>query len=144
MKSSNNYEENHADGIKKSFEKMMGVDLSLKRKRKSENDTKKEIFEKIINTLEKININENILANDFDLELAKYNENFYEVIDNLIYMLYGKEAAEVIFFYLYERINPDGTSNGYEVKDKDGNVLPLENPSDLWNVINYVNNTNKK
>jgi hypothetical protein len=131
--------EQHAEGIKKSFEKLMGINLSLKRKRKNENDSKREIFEKLILNLEKINIRSNILINDFDMDLNKYDEPFFEVIDSLINSLYGREAAEVIFFFIYERINPDGTINEYEITDKEGNPVVLNTSTDLWNVINYIN-----
>ena len=48
-------------------------------------------------------------------------------------MQFGKEVAELIFFYLYERENPDGTIN--ELIDDSNNIVPLHTPSDLWHLI---------
>lgn len=122
--------------VKKSFEKIMGVDLSLRRRK---GDNKKETFEKIILALDKTNVREHILLNDLDIDLTKHDEIFYEIIDNLLYMLYGKEATELILFYLYERTNPDGTVNEFEIRNKEGELVPLNNPTDLWNAVNYLN-----
>jgi hypothetical protein len=127
--------EKQDEDVKKSFEKIMGVGLSLRRKK---GDNKKEAFEKIILTLDNINTRERLL-NDLNFDLSKYNELFYEAIDNMLYLLYGKEASGLIFFYLYERTNPDGSINEFEVKNKEGEVVPLNTPTDLWNAINYFN-----
>ena len=74
-----------------------------------------------------------ILGNDLQLDFTSYDEKFYKVIDTLFEMHFGKDACELIFFYLYDRVNPDGTEN--EVLDENDNVLPLSSPSDLWNII---------
>lgn len=126
----------HADGIKKSIDNIIGVDTFLKRKKKSEDDVQKEKFEKIIQTLEEIEVRGMILGNDLQLDFTSYDEKFYKVIDGLFSLHFGKEACELIFFYLYERINPDGTYN--EVMDENNNVLSLSTPSDLWNVIKLI------
>jgi hypothetical protein len=123
----------HADGIKKSIDNIIGVDTFLKRKKKSEDDIQREKFERIIQTLEETEVRGMILGNDLQLDFTSYDEKFYRVIDSLFDLHFGKEACELIFFYLYERINPDGTHN--EVMDENDNVLPLSSPSDLWNII---------
>jgi hypothetical protein len=48
-------------------------------------------------------------------------------------MQFGKEAAELIFFYLYERENPDGTVN--DLIDDEGTIVPLNSPNDLWQLV---------
>ena len=48
--------EQHAQGIKASLEGITGADLSLKRKRKTEKDVNREVFEKIILALEKASV----------------------------------------------------------------------------------------
>lgn len=134
--------EQHAQGVKDSLEKIIGTDLSLKRKRKTEEDIQREIFEKLIINLESINVRSSILGGEFEIDLTKYDERFYDTIDSLILLHFGKEAAEVIFFYVYERINPDGSTN--ELRDSEDNVIPLNNPSDLWTVVNDVMKKFKK
>jgi hypothetical protein len=134
--------EQHAQGVKQTLETMIGTDLSLKRKKKNEHDLNKEVFEKIIITLERANIRTALAGTEFKIDLSKYDETFYEVIDNLMLMHFGKQAAEVIFFYVYERINPDGSIN--ELRDVNDNPIVLNNPSDLWDLINVIRNASSK
>jgi hypothetical protein len=134
--------EKHAQEIKTTLETMIGTDLSLKRKKKNEKDLNRDMFEKIIIALEKVNIRTTIVSNEFDLDLNKYDESFYEVIDNLIMMQFGKQASEVIFFYVYERINPDGSIN--ELMDANNDPVMLNNPTDLWELVNLIKNASSK
>ena len=132
----------HAKGVQQSIESIIGADTVLKRRKKTEDDISKDTFEKIIITLEQANVRSSIIGGDFKLDFTSYDETFYEIIDNLILMQFGKEASEVIFFYVYERINPDGTVN--ELADQDNNVVALNNPTDLWMLVNHIKNKTNK
>ena len=134
--------EQHAQGVKASLEGITGADLSLKRKRKTEKDVNREVFEKIILALEKASVRSSIIGDEFQLNFTEYDETFYEIIDNLILMHFGKEASELIFFYVYERINPDGSVNA--LADVNGDIVPMNGPSDLWELIDYIKNKKTK
>jgi hypothetical protein len=132
----------HAKGVQQSIESIIGADTVLKRRKKTEEDINRDTFEKIILTLEQANVRSSIIGGDFKLDFTSYDETFYEIIDNLILMQFGKEASEIIFFYVYERINPDGTVN--ELADQDNNVVALNNPTDLWMLVNHIKNKTNK
>ena len=132
----------HAKGVQQSIESIIGADTILKRRKKTEDDINRDIFEKIIITLEQANVRSSIISGDFKLDFTSYDETFYEIIDNLILMQFGKEASEVIFFYVYERISPDGSIN--ELADQDNNVVALNNPTDLWMLVNHIKNKTNK
>ena len=132
----------HAKGVQQSIESIIGADTVLKRRKKTEDDINRDTFEKIILALEQANVRSSIIGSDFKLDFTSYDETFYEIIDNLILMQFGKEASEVIFFYVYERINPDGTVN--ELADQDNNVVALNNPTDLWMLVNHIKNKTNK
>lgn len=132
----------HADGIKKSIEEIIGSDTVLKHKRPSEEDAQREKFEKIILALETAEVRSAILHAEFKMDFTDYNEHFYTAIDNLLLLYLGKEAFELVSFYLYERMNPDGSIN--ELTDDDGNVVVLESPSDLWHLIKKIQAAKKK
>ena len=51
-------------------------------------------------------------------------------------MHFGKEAAELVFFYLYDRLNPDGSIN--VLLDPNGTEIVLQTPEDLWLLIQHV------
>ena len=134
--------EKHAQGVKITLEEMIGTDLSLRRKKKNENDLNRELFEKIINALERANVRTAIVGTEFSIDLSNYDELFYDVIDNLIRMNFGKEASELIFFYVYERLNPDGTIN--ELRDQNDVPIILNNPTELWDLVNVIKNARSK
>jgi hypothetical protein len=133
--------EEHVNGIKKSIDDILGTDTSLKRKKKTEEDTNRERFEKIIQTLEEIEVRSIILGNDLNLDFTSYDEKFYLVVDSLFHLHFGKEASELIFFYLYERINPDGTANG--LQNDEGEIIELSSPTDLWYLLKAMQDREK-
>jgi len=132
----------HTQGIKKSIEDIIGSDTVLKRKRKTEEDLNRESFERIILLMEEIQTRGVLLQADLGLDYSNYDEKFYEIIDRMFQMHFGKEAAEVIFYYTYERINPDGSIN--ELVDANDQVVTLTNPTDLWFLVNHIKNKTKK
>jgi hypothetical protein len=128
----------HANGIKSSIEDILGAGASLRRKKKSEDDNQREKFEKIIRTLEEIEVRGIILGSDLQLDFRSYDEKFYIIIDALLELHFGKEGYELISFYLYERINPDGSVN--ELMDENDNIVPLNTPADLWELLKINQN----
>jgi len=134
--------EEHTQGIKQSIEDIIGTDTTLRRKRKTEEDLNRESFEKIMLTMDEIQVRSALLHSELGLDYSNYDEKFYEIIDRMFTLNFGKEAAEIIFFYVYERINPDGTTN--ELLDQNNEIIPINSPSDLWFLVNHIKNKTKK
>ena len=126
----------HNDKVKSTIETIIGASTTLKRRRKTEEDFNKEKFEIIIRTLEEVEIRSSLLKEDFSLDLQKYDDKFYMIIDNLLELYLGKEAIGLIDFYLSGRVSEDGLEN--EVIDSTGNAIPLNTPSDLWDAIQLL------
>ncbi len=82
-----------------------------------------------------------LLGNDLQLDFTSYDEKFYLVIDSLFHLHFGKEASELIFFYLYERTNPDGTTNG--LQNDEGEIIELTSPTDLWYLLKAMQDREK-
>lgn len=129
-------------GIKQSIETIIGSDTVIKRKKKTEEDLNRESFEKTIQLLDEIQVRDVLMMTELGLDYSKYNEKFYEVIDRMFGLHFGAEAAEIIFFYIYERINPDGSVN--ELEDEKGQTITLTSPTDLWYLVNHIKNKTKK
>jgi hypothetical protein len=83
-----------------------------------------------------------MLESDYGFNTVMYDEPFYQIIDSLIYMHFDEDAADLIMFYLYERVNPDGTFNF--VTDINGDEFSLENAEDLWILVQQITEENKK
>ena len=123
--------------IQLGVESIIGTKAVVRRKRRSASDKKRETFFNVINALEEMIVRQNILYADIDVDFSSYDEKFFTIIDSLIYMNFGKQCAEVIAFYLYDRLNPDGTMNPLIVNEKE--ELMLNNPYELWNLLCQVN-----
>jgi hypothetical protein len=134
--------EEHTQGIKQSIEDIIGTDTVLRRKRKTEDDLNRESFEKIMLLMDEIQVRSALLHSELGLDYSNYDEKFYEIIDRMFTLSFGREAAEIIFFYVYERINPDGTVN--ELLDQNNEIVPINSLSDLWYLVNHIKNKTKK
>jgi len=132
----------HTQGIKKSIEDIIGSGTVLKRKKKTEDDVNRESFEKIILLMDQIQTRGVLLHAELGLDYSNYDEKFYEIIDRLFQIHFGREAAEIVFFYTYERINPDGSIN--ELVDENDQIITLTSPTDLWYLVNHIKNKTKK
>jgi hypothetical protein len=132
-------EQGHVDGIKKSIEEVIGSNTTLKSKKPSDEDRQRELFEKIILALETAEVRTSILGTDFKIDLSEYNEVFYTAIDGMMMLWLGKEACELVFFYLYDRLSPDGSIS--ELLDGEGNTVLLTSPTELWFLIKQIQST---
>lgn len=111
--------------------------VQIKRKRKSDITIRKELFISIINNVEAALNRQELLFADFRLDWTTYNEVFFNIIDDLIFLEFGNTGLELIDFYLYGKENTDGSEN--QLVDKDDNVIPLNSAEDLWNLIKTIN-----
>jgi hypothetical protein len=128
---------NDFKNVQTAIDGLLNVKCVVRRRKKTEQNKKKEMFVQIINGLEETIIRTNIAMIDFGLDYSKYDETFLMVIDALIYMNFGKEAAELISYYLWDRVNPDGTIN--PVLDEDNNEIIMNDPHELWELLCKLN-----
>jgi len=127
--------------LQEQMKKLIGSDSTVKRRKKNKIDTQRELFLTNIPLLEHIIVRGVMLESDYGFNTNLYDEPFYQIIDSLIYMHFDEEAADAIMFYLYERVNPDGTFNS--VIDIDDNEIPLENAEDLWMLVQQITENSK-
>ena len=122
------------DLLKQSLDQLLQADTSIKRKNKKAFDQKKDLFINLINQFEYAISKSYLIEKDFAIDLSKYEENFYQVIDSLILLSFGKDVYELLSFYFYERWNPDGTQNGIIIEET-GEEIMIKNAEELWSLI---------
>ena len=123
--------------IRQAIDELLNVKSSVKRKKQTKQVQHRDLFISIITTLQ-LMINRSTLGfTELKIDLTSYEEPYLDVIEALLLMRFGKEAFELIAFYLWERENPDGTIN--DLIDEEGNIVPLESAIDLWNLVIKVN-----
>jgi hypothetical protein len=123
--------------IQTAINEILNVKSLIRRKKKTQQDKKKELFISIINSIEQITNRQNLMYADLQLDFTNYDEKFLETIDALIVLHFGKEGAEVISYYLWERENPDGSIN--QLQDAEGTLIVLQTASELWDLLLQMN-----
>lgn len=124
-------------GIQMGVDSILNTKTIVRRRRRSASDKKKELFAAMINTLEEIRVRQALMYADLSLDFSTYDEKFFSTIDMLLYMNFGAKCSDVIAFYLYDRLNADGTVNPLVINGK--HEVILNNPYELWNLLCQVN-----
>jgi hypothetical protein len=123
--------------IQAAVNSVLNVQSFVKRKSQKGPEKKRESFVKIINMIEEAIVRSNIMYTDLEMDMAKYDERFYSVIDYLLLSSYGPECYDLISFYLWERMDESGQS--LSLVDTQGNEINMQSPYDLWDMMIKVN-----
>jgi len=123
--------------IQSAINSILSVKSLIRKKKKKQADKKKELFIAIINSIEQIINRQNLMYADLQLDFANYDESFLDTIDALIILHFGKEGAEIIGWFLWERQNPDGTLN--YLLDEYENEVHITTVQELWELLIRLN-----
>jgi len=122
------------NSLKQSLDQLLQADTSIKRKNKKSYDQKRDLFINIINQFEAATTKSYLLEKDFKIDMSKYEEGFYQIIDSLILLSFGKQVYELLSFYFYERFNPDGSENGLIIEETDEEIF-VKDATELFDLI---------
>ena len=123
--------------IRQAIDHLLNIKSTVKREKQTKQIQTRDLFVGVITSLQMMTTRSTLLFADLRLDFGTYEEPFYEVIDALFLMKFGREACELVNFYLWERENSDGTIN-YPL-DENNNPITLDNAQDLWNLLLKVN-----
>lgn len=123
--------------IQTAINQILNVKSFIRRKKKTKEAKKKELFISIINSIEAIINRQDLMYAELNLDLSNYDNAFLDTIDALIILHFGKEGAELIAYYLWDRRNPDGSIN--PLIDENNKEVFLETAQDLWNLLITIN-----
>jgi len=113
-----------------------------KRTKKVKIISEREVF---IQTLEILEAcwNKSMKAYDlFKINLLEYEEDYYQVIENLILVKYGNFKTELIMWYIFNRIDIDGNINPLLFQDEEEEII-LSNPTELWEFLIKLDKNNE-
>lgn len=123
--------------IQSGVDSILNAKTIVRRRRRSASDKKKELFVALINALEEIRVRQALTYTELGLDFSTYDEKFFAAIDILLHMNFGGKGADVLAFYLYDRVNNDGSINPLIVNGQ--HEVVLNNPYELWNLLCQVN-----
>lgn len=120
-----------------------GSKLKFSKNGKSE---EKEIFIETIISLEHCWSRTNVMHEELGIDLWSYEETYYKIIENLIFLKYSESTANLILWYVYDRFDADGKLLGLNITlpGKEPKLHMVKTPSDLWNLIEKINKANNK
>jgi hypothetical protein len=113
---------------------------------KRDKSNEKELFTETVILLEHCWLKTNFLHEEVKIDLWNYEESYYKVIENLIFMKYSEDVANLILWYVYDRFDADGKILGIDVTfpGKESKRFILKSPTDLWNLVEKINKSNSK
>ena len=120
------------DDIKELFNQILGSEVTIK---DSIDATEEGVFIIFIKRLEESYNIENQLFDVGGIELSKVVDPLWFVLENTFKFLYGEEATDLIWWYIFDRINPDGSLSPLE--DENGKEYIFKDAKDLWSYIKY-------
>ena len=120
-----------------------GSKLKFSKNGKSE---EKEIFIETVVLLEHCWTRTNVMHEELGIDLWSYEETYYKIIENLIFLKYSESIANLILWYVYDRFDADGKLLGLSITipGKEPKLHMVKTPSDLWNLIEKINKANNK
>lgn len=118
--------------IQDQINNIIGINTTVTRRKKNNEDIKHELFVNIITQIELVLNRSKLSDAEFGINLAEYDEVFFSIIDNLIFLAFGTKAGMLISSYCYDRLDNDG----YIVYTNDkGQEVEISDPEKLWNEV---------
>lgn len=118
--------------IKDLFRRILGSEVIIK---DNIDATEKGVFLLFIKKLEDTYERENVVFEESGIELSRITDPLWFVIENSFKFLYGEEVTELVFWYIFDRFNPDGSI--VPLEDEDGKQYIFKDANDLWSYIRY-------
>jgi hypothetical protein len=115
-----------------------GKKFNIKKNTKNEKTyTEVDIFTNIVSTLEKCWAKSNNVYNIFRVNLLEYEEDYFQVIENLLLIKYGDWKTEIILWYIYGRKDIKGNPQPLILQTDNEEPIPvmLTTPLELWKFL---------
>ena len=123
-----------------------GNKLRLAKTAKSKENEAKLVFVSIVTQLEACWIRTNFLHTQLNVDFWNYEEHFYHIIEDLIYLHFEEWKAELILWYVYDRIDGEGKILDLEItaEGKPPKKYKLKTPEELWKLIEKIDKIENK
>ena len=125
--------------------KNFGKNVNIKSKKKKDL-SEKEIFIEIISLLDDCFERSSELEQN-SLNITAYEEPFYIMIENLLFMNYGEWKTDIILWWVYNRFNEEGNVSAIKlndhIEDKQEEVI-VETAEQLWDFLKRIDKLENK
>ena len=121
-----------------------GKHLNIKSRTKDPTD--KDLFMEVVGLIDECWIRSNVIEGEFGLGILNYDEPFYLVFENLIYMHYGEWKGDIMLWWLFERFDEDGSVLPININDHNKETeeeIFIETVEELWEFIKKIESKSK-
>ena len=94
--------------IQDQINNIIGINTTVTRRKKNTEDIKHELFVNIITQIELANNRSALTRAELGIDMTEYDEVFFQIIDNLIFLSFGSKAGMLISSYCYDRLDNNG------------------------------------
>ena len=110
----------------------------IKKKGLDKESMNKKLFTGIITQLKKIEDRRDFMAEEIGMDMITYEDQFFNVIEDLMKMSFNKSQLGLIQLYLYT-LSPDKEWDGTIVvevgESKEEKVVKFKTPEEVWKVV---------
>jgi hypothetical protein len=125
--------------------KNFGKNLKVQPKKKGVSE--RELFIDIVNVFDECNQRTEDLEETYMMGISNYDEAFYLMIENLLYIHYGEWKTDIILWWVYDRFGPEGEIMAVELNDHDSNSkesVIVETAEQLWSLLKRIDKLENK
>jgi len=125
--------------------KNFGKNLKIEPKKKGVSE--RELFIDIVNVFDECNQRTDDLEETYMMGISNYDEAFYLMIENLLYIHYGEWKTDIILWWVYDRFGPEGEIMAIELNDHDSNSkesVVVETAEQLWSLLKRIDKLENK
>jgi len=108
--------------------------------------TELDMFVDVVNRLEKCWDKSNKIYEMFKLNVLEYEEDYFQIIEDLLLMKYGSWKTEIILWYAFGRKDADGNVFPLimQPKDEEKQEVLLTTPPELWAFLEKLEERKRK
>jgi len=124
--------------------KNFGKNVNIKSKKKKEL-SEKEVFIEIISLLDEC-FERSADLEQHNLNITSYEEPFYIMIENLLFIKYGEWKTDIILWWVYNRYDEEGNVVAIKLNDHDNETeedVIVETTEQLWEFLKRIDNIEK-
>tara|TARA_A100001015_G_scaffold306909_1_gene401932 strand:- start:295 stop:609 length:315 start_codon:yes stop_codon:yes gene_type:complete len=101
----------------------------------------KKLFIQIVNSLKKIEDRRDFMQEEIGMDMTAYEDNFFQVIEDLMKMTFNKQQLALIQMYLYQLVPDKGWDGTITVEKNDKEkIVAFKTPEQVWDVIKDFQN----
>ena len=121
--------------IKEAIETILGSKITLRDDGTDPVDELKENFIKVMDLYQGVWDRQNEFLDTHGMDFTSYDEAYFKTIEGIIHFCFEEIAASAILFYVYSRIDNEGTVHPFV--DSNGEEHMFNTIDDLWEFLLY-------